>query len=162
MERKLAHWQRKMARQKKGSNRRKKTKERIARIHAGIANRRKHFAHLQSKQIADGYDAACIESHSLKGQAQTRLAKSVHDAGHGHFRQCLAYKMSDRGKQLVEADPYFPSSKTCYQCGFKLNQLSLGTRKWTCPQCGDTHDRDFNAAKMLEQEGRKQLTTDEV
>jgi len=123
--RKLAHWQRKLARQKKGSNRRKQTVARIAKIHAGIANRRKHFSHFISKQVAEKYDAVCIESHSLKAQQQGRFAKSLTDVGHGHFRQCLEYKLHDRGKQLLKADPYFPSSKTCHLCGFKNTTLGF-------------------------------------
>ena len=160
MERKLSHWQRKLARQKKGSNRRLRTKQRIAKIHAGIANRRKHFAHLQSRRIADGFDAACIESHSLKAQAQGRLAKSVHDVGHAAFRRNLAYKLPDRGKQLIEAEQFFASTKTCSSCGGRNNAITLSTRKWTCDECGAAHDRDLNAAKNLEAYGREQVAAD--
>ena len=99
LERKLAHWQRKLCRQMKGSKRRACIKKRIAKVHASISNSRKHFSHLISKQVADNYDAVCIESHSLKGQTRGRLAKSVHDVGHGHFRECLAYKLPDRGRR---------------------------------------------------------------
>ena len=160
VERKLAHWQRKLCRQKKGSNRRATIKKRIAKIHAGIANCRKHFSHLISKQVADNYDAACIESHSLKGQTRGRLAKSVHDVGHGHFRQCLAYKLPDRGKRLLEAEPYFKSTGICHVCGHNAGKLPLSVRKWTCPGCQTVHDRDYAASKTLEHEGRRQVTAD--
>lgn len=162
LERKLAHWQRKLCRQKKGSNRRTCIKKRIAKIHAGIANCRKHFSHLISKQVADTYDAVCIESHSLKGQARSRLAKSVHDAGHAHFRDCLAYKLPDRGKRLLEAEPYFKSTGMCHVCGHNAGTLPLSVRKWTCPGCQTVHDRDFAASKMLEHEGRCQVTADKL
>jgi len=162
MHRKLKHWQRKLARQKEGSGRRFRTKQRIAKIHAGIANRRKHYAHLQSRRIADTFDAACIESHSLKSQARGRLAKSVHDAGHGSFRHNLKYKLPDRGKQLIEADPFFPSTKQCSSCGELNNAITLSTRKWTCPACNVAHDRDLNAANNLEAYGREQVAADEL
>jgi putative transposase len=156
--RKLTHWQRKLSRQKKGSNRWKKTKKHIGKIHAGIANRRKHYAHLISKQVSNNYDAVCIETHSLENQ-KTRFGKSLSDVGHGHFRACLTYKLADRGKQLVEVDPYFPSSKLCHVCGTKNTELKF-EEKWTCSICGTTHDRDFNASKNLELEGRQQVTAD--
>jgi putative transposase len=159
--RKLAHLQRRAARQKKGSNRRKKTITRIAKVHAGIANRRKHYSHLISKQVAENYDAVCIESHSLKAQQQSRFAKSLTDVGHGHFRRCLEYKLPDRGKQLLAADPYFPSSKLCHVCGFKNTTLGF-EEKWTCPSCRTAHDRDFNASKNLEHEGRQQVAADQM
>jgi putative transposase len=155
-ERKLAHAQRKLARQKKGSNRRKKQKQRIAKIHAGIANRRRHFSHLVSRQIANNYDAVCIETHSIENQKHL-LGKAVSDVGQGHFRQCLAYKLPDLGKQLLLADKYFPSSKLCSTCGYKMLELPLSIRKWTCPSCGEVHDRDFNAAINLQHEGRQQV-----
>ncbi len=158
-ERKLAHWQRKLSRQKKGSERRAVTKKRIQKVYAGIANRRKHYAHLVSKRIADKYDAVCIESHSLKSQMQSPLAKSVSDAGHGYWRKNMSYKMADRGKQLIEADAFFPSSKLCSSCGHKMDEMKLSVRKWTCPACSTTHDRDFNAAKNLQHEGIKQVAT---
>ena len=158
--RKLAHWQRKLSRQQKGSNRRIIIKKRIAKIHAAIANHRKHFSHLQSKLIANKYEAVCLENHSLK--TQTKLfGKSLHDVGHGHFRSCMTYKMADRGKILVLADQFFPSSKLCSKCGLKNEELKM-QEKWTCSGCGTVHNRDFNAAKNLEAYGRRQVTTDQV
>lgn len=158
MERKLVHWQRKLARQKKGSNRRNVIKRRISKIHASIANRRKHFAHLKSKEISDKYDAVCIESHSISDQIkENRLAKSLSDAGHGFFRAFLGYKLPDRGKQLLKSGKFFKSTGVCYICGFDVGHLSLNVRKWTCPNCGTTHDRDLAAAKVLELEGHKQV-----
>jgi putative transposase len=159
--RKLRHWQRKLARQKKGSARRTTTKKRIAKLHAAIANRRQHYSHLISKQIADRYDAVCIESHSLQSQMQGKFAKSVGDAGHGHFRQCLEYKLPDRGKQLVKVDPYYPSSKLCSVCGTKNNDLKH-EEKWICGECGAAHDRDFNAAINLQHEGMKQVKANKL
>ena len=159
--RKLAHWQRKLARQKKGSNRRDTTKKRIAKIHAAIANHRQHFAHLQSKLIADRYDAICIESHSLVGQMRSPLAKSVADAGQAHFRQCLAYKLPDRGKQLLEAAPFFKSTGICPKCNYDMGRLPLNVRKWTCPGCNTEHNRDCAASEKLELEGKRQIAANQ-
>jgi len=54
-----------------------------------------------------------------------------------------------RGGQVVVADRFFASSKTCSGCGHKLENLPLSVREWTCPQCGANHDRDVNAAINL-------------
>jgi len=160
-ERKLAHWQRKFCRQKRGSHRRNRIRQRLAKIHAAIANRRKHYSHLHSRRVADKYDAVCIETHSIADQMQARWAKSIADVGQGHFRQCLKYKLPDRGKQLLCADPKFKSTGVCPECHCTVD-LKLSERKWTCPDCGTHHHRDFAAAKVLQHEGRRQVTANEM
>jgi putative transposase len=69
--------------------------------------------------------------------------------GFYEFRRQLAYKAARRGGRLVVVDRWYPSSKTCSQCGYVLEVLALAQRKWTCPGCGSTHDRDVNAAVNL-------------
>lgn len=54
-----------------------------------------------------------------------------------------------RGGQVVVADKFYASSKTCSDCGHKLDDLPLSVREWTCPSCGTVHDRDVNAAVNL-------------
>ncbi len=54
-----------------------------------------------------------------------------------------------RGGQVVVADRFFASSKTCSVCRHKLDDLPLSVREWTCPACGVVHDRDVNAAINL-------------
>ena len=54
-----------------------------------------------------------------------------------------------RGGQVVVADRFYPSSKTCSACGHRLEALPLVVREWTCPACGVVHDRDLNAATNL-------------
>ena len=56
-----------------------------------------------------------------------------------------------RGGQVVVAERWFASSKTCSACGHKLESLPLSVRQWTCPECGAHHDRDVNAAINLKQ-----------
>jgi len=46
-------------------------------------------------------------------------------------------------------DRWYPSSKTCSCCGYRLNVLGLHARQWRCPTCGTLHDRDVNAAINL-------------
>lgn len=58
---------------------------------------------------------------------------------------------------VVRVDTYFPSSKTCSQCGYKRDELDLSVRSWTCPKCGAHLDRDVNAEVNLKAEGIRML-----
>ena len=81
------------------------------------------------------------------------LGKSVMDNGWGMFVTMLAYKLKERGKLLVKIDKWFPSSKTCSACGHNHKSLTLNDRIFICPQCGNTIDRDLQAAKNILKEG---------
>ena len=81
------------------------------------------------------------------------LAKAISDAGWGELTRQLAYKATWYGRTFVQIDTFFPSSKTCSQCGHGVDFLPLGVRTWTCPKCGAKHDRDLNASKNILAEG---------
>ena len=83
--------------------------------------------------------------------------RSDHDVAFGEFRRQLAYKSSWYGKTVIVVDRWFPSSKRCSACGHVLDELRLDVREWTCPKCGQVHDRDINAAANLLAEGLRQL-----
>ncbi|MHB8371045.1 MAG: RNA-guided endonuclease InsQ/TnpB family protein, partial [Leptospirales bacterium] len=65
------------------------------------------------------------------------------------FRRQLEYKAERRGGRVVVADRWFPSSKTCSECGAVQDKMPLSVRQWICPDCGTIHDRDVNAARNL-------------
>jgi putative transposase len=67
----------------------------------------------------------------------------------GEFRRQIEYKAAWNGRTVVVVDRWFPSSKTCSQCGSYQEKMPLSVREWTCPDCGARHDRDVNAAKNL-------------
>ena len=81
------------------------------------------------------------------------LAQAIADAGWGEFMRMCEYKAAMAGKHFVRIDRFFPSSKRCSCCGFKLPELTLAVRDWTCPKCSVHHDRDFNACLNIKQEG---------
>ena len=145
----LAKKQRILSRRKKGSKRYEKQRIKVARIHEKAANQRKDFLHKQSRELADKFDMVCVEDLNMKGMAQSmNFGKSVSDNGWGYFRQFLKYKLEDQGKKLFVIDKWFPSSKTCSQCGSINDSLKLSDREWTCG-CGVIHDRDVNAANNI-------------
>ena len=77
------------------------------------------------------------------------LARSIADMSFFAFRRQLEYKAAMRGGQIVVADRFYASSKTCSACGHKRDALPLNVREWTCPSCCVVHDRDVNAAMNL-------------
>jgi putative transposase len=52
---------------------------------------------------------------------------------------------------VIEVDQFFASSKLCNVCGYKNVDLTLNDRSWVCPECGESHDRDINAANNIKQ-----------
>ena len=90
----------------------------------------------------------------LRNMAQClSLGKNLHDNGFGKFREFLAYKLEDRGKQLIKIDKFFPSSKTCSNCGHYKDNLQLSDRIYHCDNCGCQIDRDKNAAINIKNQG---------
>jgi len=154
---KLAKEQRKLSRRKKGGSNRAKQKRKVAMLHEHIANQRSDFLHKQSRQIANAYDAVCIEDLNMKGMAQAlNFGKSVSDNGWGKFTQMLGYKLSEQGKPLVKIDKWYPSSKTCSSCGAIKDELPLSERIFRC-ECGFVCSRDHNAAINIRDEGVRML-----
>lgn len=153
-EKKLARYQRMMARKTKGSNNRNKARRKVARVHAEVADARRDFHHQLSTEIVRKFDTIVVEDLAPSNMVKSRsLAKSISDAGWRQFRTFLEYKAGWYGKRFVVIDRFHPSSKLCSECGHLLAHLSLGTRQWACPDCGTLHDRDINAAKNILAEG---------
>lgn len=142
------------SRKKKGSRRQKKLRKSINFINEKILNKRKDFSHKLSTELVKNHDVIVVESLNLKAISQgLKLGKSVMDLGYSQFINQLKYKCDWYGKHLIEADKWFASSKICNKCGYKYNELALSDRKWMCPNCGTTIERDENAAKNLKDLG---------
>ncbi len=148
--RSLARYQRRMARCQKGSVNRRKAAAKVARAHRKVRNARSDFLHRASTRLVRTADLIVIEDLAVKNMVRNRhLARAISGCGWGEFRRQLEYKCQRYGRRLVVIDRWFPSSKTCSACGHLLAELSLSTRRWTCPACGARHDRDINAAKNI-------------
>ena len=149
-ERRLKRYQRRLARCQKGSANRAKARRRVARAHARVADARRDFLHQASTDLVRRFDVIAVEDLAVKNMVRNRkLARAISRTGWAEFRRQLEYKAERRGRTLVVADRWFPSSKTCSACGFLLAELSLGTREWACPGCGTWQHRDINAAQNI-------------
>ena len=149
----LAKLQRKLAKQKKGSNRRNRTKIKIARLYQRIKNIRAASVHAMTTEIVLRFGRIAIEDLNVKGMSKLRsIARSVNDQAFGEIRRQLEYKSKWYGSELHVVDRWFPSSKKCSCCGKVKEKLSLSERVYRCDSCGFEIDRDFNSAINLKEE----------
>ena len=146
----LQRLSRSLSRKQKGSANRKKAKAKLARLHARIAAIRSDALHKLTTDLTRRFHTIGIEDLNVRGMVRNRhLARSIADMGFFEFRRQLEYKAAMRGGQVVVADRWFPSSKTCSACGSVQQDMPLSVRQWICPDCGACHDRDLNAARNL-------------
>lgn len=149
-EARLARLQHRLAKKTLGSNRRKKARLKVARLHAKIADARRDFLHKLSTRLVNENQVIAIESLSVSNmQKNHQLSKSISDASWAEFVRQLEYKARWYGRELVGIDRWYPSSKRCADCGHTVAKMPLGVRRWTCPECGADHDRDINAARNI-------------
>jgi len=154
--------QQRLDRKVKGSKRYEKQRIKAAKVYERIKNRRNYFLHNISSSLVTNYDLICLEDLNVLGMVKNHcLAKAIQNASWSSFVAMLTYKCDWYGKTLVKVDRFFPSSKTCSSCGFKMEKMGLKIREWTCPSCGSRHHRDHNAAKNILQEGFRILTGQE-
>jgi len=148
---KLRRAQRKIARRKKGSNRRRKAVVLLQKIHAKVQNQRSDFQHKFSFWLVKNFGTIAIEDLNIKGLAAGMLAKSVHDVAWGAFFQKLAYKAANAGRRLIAVNPN-GTSQTCL-CGAKVWK-ELSERVHTCTACGLIAPRDVVSAQLILQRAR--------
>jgi transposase len=84
-----------------------------------------------------------------------KLSKAIQEVGFYAFKNTLKNKAILNNKFVIEVDRWFASSKTCHCCGYVYKGLTLDERLWDCPECGEHHDRDLNAAINILKEGER-------
>ena len=169
----LAKEQQRLARQKKGSNRREETRKKIARIHARIADCRRENMHRATTRTVHENQVLCVESLGVKEitasargtkvcpgtgvTKRTRINRALLDAAMGEMLRQIKYKSDWYGRRCIEIAPDFPSSGLCSSCGVLNPHLTIDDIRWTCETCGTAHDRDENAAVNIQVEGLTHL-----
>ena len=170
---KLKLEQQKLSKMTKGSNNYYKQKKKIAKLHLHIANQRLDHAHKLSTKLIRENQIISIEDLDIKSMLKkedptkktrnvkdNNKARAILDAGWGQFTRLLEYKAQWYGRQVIKIGRYVPSSQMCSHCK-SINPAvkDLSVRSWVCPTCGTTHDRDYNAAINILQEGLKIAAT---
>ena len=152
-EQKLAKMQYLNRHKQVGSSNYRKAQIKIARLHQKIANIRKDTLHKITTYISKNHAVIGIEDLNVSGMlANGKLSKAIADMGFYEFRRQLEYKTQLYGSKLVIVDRFYPSSKTCSNCGEKKSSLSLSQRVFQCDNCGFECNRDLNAAINLRKE----------
>ena len=168
-----------LSRKTNQSNRYEQQRIKVARIYEKITNSRQDLIQKTTTNLIKNFDIIYLEDLNIKGMshrckpkqnengkylpngqsAKSGLNKSILDVAWGTFIDVLEYKAGWNDKQVIHIDRFFPSSKTCSKCGWINNGLTLKDRTWICPKCGEKHDRDFNAATNILNEGyRKNIS----
>ena len=121
-----------------------------------LVNQRENYIHSVVNTLLTKYDTIYMEDLNVSGMLKNhKLAKAIQEVGFYKFKTILQSKAFVNDKKVVLIDRYYPSSKTCYDCGYVYKDLTLNEREWACPQCGLIHDRDINAAKNILNEGQR-------
>ncbi len=137
------------SRKRPGSARRRAA-GRLGRLHARVAAVRADALHKATTRLAARYETVVVEDLNVTGMiSNKKLARAGADQGFGTARRMLAYKTQRNGGTLVVADRWYPSSKTCSDCGSVKAKLTLADRMYACDTCGHIEDRDVNAARNL-------------
>jgi len=158
-ENKLLRLQRQLSKKQKGSNNRNKQRIKIAKAFEKLSNQKDTYIHSVVNELLTYYDTVFMEDLNVKGMMNNhKLAKSIQEVGFYKFRQILEDKARNNYKQVVFIDSFYPSSKTCSNCGYKKQDLKLSDRFWICPVCGEHHDRDLNAAVNILHEGERMIS----
>ena len=156
--RKLKISQRKLTKKKKGSNNRDKAKLKVSKLHKKVKNQRNDYQHKVSRELADKFKVICLETLKVKNMVKNRkLAKRISDVSWSSFVSKLEYKVAENQGYLVKIDKFYPSSKTCSNCGCIKDKLSLSERVYHCNECGFTIDRDLNASINILNVGLKMI-----
>lgn len=146
----LRFLQKEVSRKEKGSKNRQKATRKLGRQHYKVACQRRDAINKATTVISKQASIVVIESLNVDGMMKNhKLARAIGDAGMAEFHRQILYKVAWKGGTVLQADRFYPSSKTCSGCGKIHPTLTLADREFICPYCGLIIDRDLNAAINL-------------
>jgi putative transposase len=160
-EERLKKEQRNLARKKEGSCNYEKQRKKLAKVHKLVRNRRMDFLHKLSNAYVRKYDKVVLEDLNISGMVQGDMnSKNTLDSGWRTFIELLLYKAESANTEVVLVDPK-NTSKKCSECGVKTDK-KLWNREHSCPSCGYSTDRDFNASRNILGKGLAESTPAET
>jgi putative transposase len=143
----IKKYQKRLSRQKYMGKNYKKTLKKYYKWLDRKNNKIKNAYHHFSKNLVKNYDIIAMENLNIRGMFQNkRWASKLQKIGLYKLLNMIKYKAEWYGKKFIQIDRFYPSTKTCNNCGHKNNNLTLNTREWTCSECGKHHKRDVNAS----------------
>lgn len=150
---KLAKANRELATKTKGSNNRRKAKDRLSKVHARTANRRRDWFFKLSHRLCDRYQLMCFEDLNLDGMKRL-WGRKVSDLSFDSFLSILEHVAAKRGCHVVQVGRFEPTTKTCSDCGH-VQDMPLSVRTFECGGCGHSIGRDVNAAINIKRLGHQ-------
>jgi putative transposase len=139
-----------VARTQRRSRNRAEAIRRLSRMHARIADTRRSFLHEVSSRLVKTHDRLCLEDLAVANLMRNKyLARAIGDAAWAELARQVVYKQAWRGGQVVLAERWLASTKTCSRCGLVKQRMRLAERAFRCETCGLVMDRDCNAAANL-------------
>jgi putative transposase len=152
---KIKKLQRGLSRKKKGSHNYLKAQLKLTKANYRVKLKRLDYFHKLSRQLVDDYDVISLEDLNVKSIQQWN-GHIIKDNGFAMLRQFIEYKSELYGGKTVIIDRYYPSSKTCSNCG-SIQDIELSSRTYDCKSCGEVIDRDLNAAINIDRAGTARL-----
>jgi putative transposase len=166
----LATAQRSLARQQRGSNRRRRQVDEVVRLHRKVKNQRMNAAHQLSRRLVNNYDLIVVEDLMIKNMvrkpkarpdpdqpgaylpngatAKAGLNRSIYDAGWATLLSQLIYKAESAGRAVVTVEARY-TSQTCFECGHVEPGNRLNQAVFRCCSCGHEAHADVNAARNI-------------
>lgn len=158
-EKKIKKLQKQLSKKQKGSNNRNKQRIRLAKAFEKMTNKKENYIHSVVNELLRHNDVVFMEDLNVSGMVKNHhLARAINEVGFFRFKQVLVDKANNNDKKVVFVDRFYPSSKTCHNCGYINKNLTLKDRQWMCPQCGEVIERDYNAALNILDEGLRILS----
>lgn len=156
---KLAKEQKKLSRMKKGSANYEKQRLKVARIHEQVVNQRNDFLQKASTALINENQVICVEDLRVSNMLKNhKLSRAISSVSWGKFVKMLEYKAEWYEKKVIKVPTFYASSQICNSCGYQNPALKkLSVREWTCPKCGNRHERDENAAENILAKGMEML-----
>jgi len=161
-EKKLKRLHKQLSRKVKGSKNKNKARIKLAKAYEKLNNKKENYLHQVTNKLLNENQVIVMEDLSISNMLKNhKLAKSIQELSLYEFKRKLIYKANWYGRQIIEINKFYPSSKLCNCCNYKNNDIELNDRTWTCPNCNTIHDRDINAAVNILNEGKRILNIKE-
>lgn len=127
------------------------SEDKLRKLHARIANIRHNYIHQTTHALISRFPKRIVmEDLCVSDMRKNKhLSKYIQEQCLYDFLQKMKYKCEWNGIEFVQVDRYYPSSKTCSQCGHVKKNFKLSDRTYVCDECGLVIDRDYNAAINL-------------
>ena len=155
-EKKLTKLHKQLSEKQKGSNNKNKARIKLAKAYEKINNIKENYLHEVTNLLLNENQVIVMEDLNVSGMMKNKhLSKSIQELSLYHFKEMLTYKSEWYDRDLITIDRFFPSTKLCNCCNYRNNKLTLKDRNWVCPVCKTKHDRDYNAAINIKNEGKR-------